>query len=73
MEDEEGHVGPAEPAGNDEREKVVLLEWGLRQFWPAFPLYYLEKARQDLAVREISFLYGEMGVAPLGWAPVMLP
>lgn len=72
MEDEEEHVEPAEPADNDERGKAVLLEWGLRLFLPAFLLYYLEKARQDLAIREISFLYGETGVAPLESVLLML-
>ena len=71
MGDELEHEGD-DSVDNDGTEKGGLLEWVLRQILPAVPLNYRRKERQDLAVRVISFLYGERDVVRLDPVLAML-
>jgi hypothetical protein len=58
--------------GSDDKAKGELLEWVWRPILPGVRENYREKGRQDLGVREISFLYGGRGVGRLDWVLAML-
>lgn len=70
--DEEHEVEGVDSLDNDGKAKGLLLEWVLTQIWPAVPVNYREKARQDLGVRGISSLYGERDEGPLNSVLAML-